>query len=305
MANNSNFTPYYIAETTFGTTPSPIDGVPDSWLPLPQSGFSLSLTRENVDSNNIKSGRYKAAPILGTATAGGEHNADLVYGDFDDYLEAVMCGTWSAGVLKAGETKRSFSVAGFQSDLGGTNKHTVFRGVSVNTMNLSCSVDSPATVGFGLIAKSEDNEDRSADTFASDSGNDVFDTYQGSIKIDNVASSIATEVSITLDNGMEPRKTVFTGTETGQPDLSVSELTGNLTVFFDDVTLRDKYLNSTNISLEFTLTNAQGSYTFLMPKVRLTGGTPDRSGSSDITLPLTFEAIKDDVEGTHLKITKV
>lgn len=299
MADGSNFTPYYVAETSFGVAPaSPV------YTPLPYSGFTLAQSREQIESSNIKAGRFASKPGLGGIQAGGDINCDLTYGDYDDFIEAAMGGTWTADVLKAGNLRRSFTIPGYHSDLEGVNKYRVFRGMNINTMNIAVTTDAIVTAAFGCIGKNENPEDLSAETFNQATSTGTFDSFSGSIKEGGSTIGIVTEINFTLDNGMERKPTIMTGTEATQPSQGISKLTGNLTVYFNSMALREKYLNSTESSIEFTISNANGSYTFLMPAVTYTGGNPDVSGPGAITLPLTFEANLDEVEGSHLVITR-
>ena len=304
MADGSNFTPYYIAETAFGVTPSPIDGTPLSWKPLSQNGFTLAQTRQSIEGTNIKSGRFASKPILGGVEHGGDVSTELPYGEYDDFIEAVLGGTWTANVLKAGAIRRSFSIAGFHSDLQGANQYRLHTGVNINTWNLTVSTDAVVTSTFGCIGKSESFSDLSADDFEAVGTANPFDSFSGSVKEGGVTKGIVTEISFTVDNGMERRPTIMTGTDASQPSIGLSKVTGNYTVYFESAAEYEKYLNSTDTSLEFTITNADGSYTFLMPNVRFTGGQPDVQGPGAITLPLSFEASYDATEDTNLKVTR-
>lgn len=305
MADGSNFTAYYIAESSFGVTPSPIDGAPLSWKPLSLNGFTIAQSRQAIEGTNIKSGRFSSKPVLGGIEHGGDISTELPHGEFDDFIEAALGGTWTTNVLKAGATRRSFSIAGHHSDLNGANKYRLHKGVNVNTWNLTVSTDAVVTSTFGCIGKSEEFTDLSTDSFDAVGTANPFDSFSGSVKENNVTLGIVTETSFTVDNGMERRPTIMTGTDASEPSIGLSKVTGNFTVYFESADLYEKYLNSTDTSIEFTITNADGSYTFLMADVRFTGGQPDIQGPGAITLPLSFEASYDAVEQTNLKVTRV
>jgi len=299
MADGSNFTPYYVAETSFGVTP-----LTPTFTPIPFSTFTLAESRDSIESANIKAGRFASKPVLGGTQVGGDINVDLTYGDFDPFIEAAMGGTWTADELKAGSLRRSFTIPGFQSDLVGAEKYRVFRGMNINTFSLSVTTDAIITAVFGCIGKEEKFEDLSGEVFNSASSAATFDSFSGSILEGGSSIGTVTEVSITLDNGMTRKPTIFTGKEAAEPSQGLSKVTGNLTVYFENKTLREKYLNSTDSSIEFTIANSQGSYTFTMPIVTYTSGQPDIQGPDAITLSMAFEATFDPSEGSHLIITR-
>lgn len=82
-----------LAETTFGTLATPAN-----MKIVRKSGESLELLRGRLVSPEILSNRQKSDVRLTQKSMGGDLDFPLIYGDFDDFLEATMGGTWTADI---------------------------------------------------------------------------------------------------------------------------------------------------------------------------------------------------------------
>ena len=105
IANGAQHSLAYVAETTYGTTPSS-----PSFTPLSHTGTSLAITKDGIESEKLRGDRQVEDFRHGNKSVSGDVNAELEYEAFDDILEAVMCGTWTTDVLKTGPTRRSFTI---------------------------------------------------------------------------------------------------------------------------------------------------------------------------------------------------
>lgn len=89
MANGSRHSMRYVAEAVYGTTPAtPI------MKPIRHTGTTLGLSKETLQSEEIRDDRQIADFRHGAYQVGGDINLELSYGSFDDMLEAVLLGTW-------------------------------------------------------------------------------------------------------------------------------------------------------------------------------------------------------------------
>jgi hypothetical protein len=71
-------------------------------------------------------------------------------------------------------------------------------------------------------------------------------------------------------------------------------VTGNITAYFDNDTLLNKFLNETESSLLMSVTDAAGNtFGAYLPKVKYTGGQPDISNEANSTLAMPFQALQD------------
>jgi hypothetical protein len=211
-------------------------------------------------------------------------------------------------VLKAGVLRRSFTLMRHFSDiLEAGNPFHLFKGVEFNTINLSISPDSIITGSFGVLGR-EPLVAGTAPTGAilgNPTTTRVFDSFTGEIKEGGATIAIVTEISLTLENGLEPRFVVFDDL-TRRPSIGRSNCTGQATVFFEDSTMLEKFLDETISSLEFSCVDEEGNlYWFRFPHIKYTGGQPDTSGQGSITLSMPFQAIYDEDLRTQLVIERV
>ena len=199
FANGAQHSLHYIAETTYGTTPST-----PAFKPIPHTGTSLAVSKDAVESEKLRGDRMVEDFRHGNKTVGGDISCELEYEAFDDLLEAVCCGTWALDVLKAGTTRRSFTVQRKFGDLSTPEFHT-YKGCEFNTLSVSVSPNAMVTTTFGIVGKdlSLGTSAITGSTFAADVGNSPFDSFTGSIT--EGGSSIATVTSCLLYTSPSPR----------------------------------------------------------------------------------------------------
>jgi len=89
----------YIEEVTFGTTP----GTPTMKEVL-RTGGSLDGKTDTVTSKAVRSDRMVQGFFRTGQHAEGSMEVELAYGQFDDLLEAALCGDWSTAVAISGTT---------------------------------------------------------------------------------------------------------------------------------------------------------------------------------------------------------
>jgi hypothetical protein len=84
-----------------------------------------------------------------------------------------------------------------------------------------------------------------------------------------------------------------------------ANLTGNLSIFFENATLANKFLDETESALIFTLTDLKGnSYRFTIPRIKYTGATKSITENNTV-LDFPFQALADSTTSTCLIIDRV
>lgn len=300
MADSNRHALSYIAESTYGTTPAT-----PTLQQLRNTGCTLAITKDAVLSDEARSDRQIAELRHGNRQCGGEISGELSYGTYDDLLEAVLGGTWTSDVLKAGTTRRSFSMLRDFQDLATKGNH-LFTGCEINTWSLALSAGQIITNSFGVIGQDLAISDSAPAGSSVDpvTTTNVFDTFTGVIKENSSTIAVVTEISLTLDNGLSPLF-VIGSDKTILPSIDKCNLNGNLTAYFEDATLLEKFLDETASDIEITLIDPAGnSYVFLLPNIKYTGGQPDTAASGPITLSMPFQALYDATEATNIKITR-
>ena len=123
----------YIAEVTYGTTPAT-----PAFQVINPTSHSIGLEKETFQSETIRSDRQLNDFRHGVRQASGDIGIEFRDASWDDLLQAVMMGTWSTDVLKAGTTRRSFTIERFFSDV---TRYRRAVGCEFNSFSLEC----PAT----------------------------------------------------------------------------------------------------------------------------------------------------------------
>ena len=300
IANGAQHSLHYIAESTYGTTPST-----PTWTPFPHTAVSLALSKDAIESEKLRGDRQVEDFRHGNKTVGGDVSAELEYGAFDDILEAVMCGTWSANVLKSGSTRRSFTLERKFADLAVPEFHR-YTGVEFNTLSLSIAPNAMVTATFGVVGKdiALATAEIGSSTYSADVGNTPFDSFTGSITEGGGAIATVTALDITVENGLEPLFSVGSQT-TNRPSIGKSRVTGSLTTYFESKTLYEKFINETSSEIVCTLTDVAGKdYLLDIPNIKYNTGQPDVSGEGAVTVSMDFVALYNSSDASQFVITR-
>jgi len=299
IATGSRHNLSYVLETTFGTTPTN-----PSFTPIRHTGTTLGLSKDSIESEELREDRQVAHYRHGNKSVTGDVNFELSYGGLDDLLQATLCGTWATNVLLAGTTRRSFTVERHHQDIGKFLRST---GCQFNTMSLSVAPNSMVTGSFGVIGSgfSSSGTALTNATYSAETTTAPFDSFTGAITEGGSAIAIITALELNIDNGMEALY-VLGSSDTLLPSIGKSMVTGSVTAYFENTTLMDKFVNETTSALQFTLTDAAGNdYIFLLPKVKYNSGNPEVSGPGAITLTLDFVSLFNSASDKQIKITRV
>lgn len=294
-----------IKEVTYGVTPAT-----PTLTPIRHVSTTLGLTKETFETNEIRSDRAFTDMRHGNKQVGGDIVTELSYGGaFDDLLEAALGGTWatdtpSAGIdeLKFGVALGSFTIRRRFTDIA---TQQVFTGVKMSGFTLSAQINAPVTLTFSTLGKSMGTTDLSGESIADVTTTSPFSGLDvGSINEGGSVIALILGVEMALVNGLEP--TFVLGSDTSDvPTQGRSKITGTITARFEDQVLLDKFVNETESSLDFVLTDLDGNtYKFDLPRIKYTGGQPDVSGEGAIILSLPFAALHDSTDATNLIIQR-
>ena len=298
IATGSRHNMAYVVESTFGTTPStPV------FTPIRHTGTTIGLSKDSIESEELREDRQIANYRHGNKSVAGDINFELSYGSFDDILQAVLCGTWNTDVLKAGTTRRSYTIERHHQDIG---KYLRSTGCNFNTMSLSVAPNSMVTGSFGVIGKgfSVASVAVTGATYNTESVTAPFDSFSGSITEGGSSIAVVTSLELNIENGMEALY-VIGSSDTLQPSIGKSMVNGSITAYFEDSTLIDKFINETSSSLSFTLTDAAGNdYLFELPNVKYNSGNPEVGGAGAVTVSLDFVALYDSGDASQIVITR-
>lgn len=214
--------------------------------------------------------------------------------------------------IQNGTEFRSFTIEKEFTDL--TTTFSVFRGMAVDTINLTIGADEILNGTFGFIGKDEQSPRPTATV--GDGTNDAAASNDVMNGVDHVTSVLEgsaydTELPITaftlaLANSLRARLQVGT---LGAVSLGTGTVgvTGTIQSFFETQDQMNKYLAATATALAFIFTDsAANRYVLDMPRMRFTSGATVAAGQNqDILADLGYTAYRDVATDQTIRLTRI
>jgi hypothetical protein len=212
-------------------------------------------------------------------------------------LQTGVVSTSATGrTLTNGTTKTSYFV---ETDFGGITAVKYQTGQRVNTMNLTAAAQQIITGAFEFVGKRGFTASTTvASSVVTSAGTNTPMTAASNVPTilsdDAVLSTSVNSFSVDLNNNMAPRPTVGSKFSSEPVDGGL-DVTGNLNVYFDQISFYDKLIEHTSFSLDYMFRDADGNAMIVsLPEIKATGGDPVAGGKDeDVFLSLDFQAIKD------------
>jgi hypothetical protein len=294
----------YVAESAWGTTPA----TPTGQI-VRMTGVTPTQDKGTTKSQELSSSR-EDADIIQVSARGGltvpfEASYDI---QFEDWLQALLGGTWASNELKVGTTRRSFTM---QRKLTDSGLFQLFTGAVPSKITLGTSIGNIVGGSAEFVSKfpsmSGTEVFTNATPYTAAGTNPVFDPI-ASIQLlqEGGAGAIAgaTEFSIELMNGivsldqlasLDPLE-ILAGGFSAQ---------GSFSCYLADSTYWAKFAAHTTTSLVMTLGGAASKkYSFSFAKVKLSKvDLPNQGKNNAMIQKYTWEAFKDATD-TTTKITR-
>lgn len=303
MASGSMHGLSTIVEVTRGTTPAT-----PAMEAFRHTSCTLNQTCDFFQSTELRSDRQITDTIAGAYRVGGDVGFELSYGSFDTYLEALLGGTWNTNVLKAGTTRRDFTVERKFADIAEADgRYWRFRGCEFSKMTLSVKPNAKVDGTFTLVGKdlAIDTAIITGETYTAASTTTPFNSFTGTLTEGGTTIAIVTELSMSLDNGIAPIYVVGARPSV-TPDIGRSNLTGSMSCQFVNDDLYAKFIAQTESAIVLTLTDpANNSLSFDIPRIKYTGSTIDVANEGTITQSLQWQALyASDAHASNIVITR-
>lgn len=225
-------------------------------------------------------------------------------------VEAAASRTVSSqrAILKAGTTRRSFTAERYFADILTANKpYHRFTGVEFNTMAMEVRANAMATATFGVVGQggTVNTAIVVGATVAAPTTTSPVDGFSGTLNEGGIPVAVVTAITLNLNNALEPRFVVGSK-NTILPSTGRSNCTAQVTAYFEDSSLLEKFLNETESSLDFTMPDTAGNILKVtLPRIKYTGGQPDVSGEGPITLSMPLQALLNSGTGTNIQIERI
>lgn len=289
----------FVKEVTYGVTPST-----PSMILLPINTHSIDLKKSIVQSGEIRPDRQVATSRHGNKSVAGDIVCELRADDYDPLLEAVMFGAFSSNVLKLGTTFSSYTFEDGQADIA---QYRPFSGCGISTLELDIKPDAMVMATFGVVGKtgatiSATPLDASPDPVTA---NKPFDSFAATVTEGGVSIAKVTSLKLKIENSLSPTF-VIGSSSTPQLEYGRGKVSGELTAYYEDAALLNKFINETDTSLSFSLTDgtALNTYTFAMGTVKFNGGDVPLANEQSRMITIPFEALYNVAAATTLSITK-
>lgn len=201
---------------------------------------------------------------------------------------------------QTGHTDLSYSIEHFHSDI---TQSELFTGCKVAKISLGLPPTGMATIGFEFMGK--DMTPAQAQYYTSPSavtttGN--LSAVNGVVRLNDATVAILTGLSLTIDSPFTGDPVVGSNTV---PTLFPGKVgvSGQATVYFADETLRDVFVDETEVSLylAFTADNTAASdfVAFSLPRIKL-GGASKNDGQGGLVQTMPFKALFNSSGGTGI-----
>lgn len=299
-ARGSNSRVTTLNETVYGTTPAIIAG--DSAI-VPVISNNVNLTKALFDDPSIYPDSQKRFTRHGNKGISGDISVVYTVSNFDPWLESLMQDTWTANVLKFGTTKKSFTIERGFLDI---TQYAIYTGMTVDSFSLEVNTDGVIQSTFSFIGQSMTLVQTAQDSAPTASTSaEPFVHLDGIFKENDVSAGCTLlGISMNVSKGLD-QLYCLGNDEIKEPAVSMIEVSGTATFFFDDNAMLDKFINETESSLEFTLDDGSANtHTFLLPKVKYNSANIDQSDAGNIPIEMEFTCLYDVAEASTLVITR-
>ena len=210
--------------------------------------------------------------------------------------------------LKAGTVRRSFTVERYFGDILTADKpYHRFTGVEFNTLALAISANAMITGTFGVLGQNMTTATGiiAGATYATPTTTSPLDSFTGTLNEAGTPIAVITEIQLNLENGLEARFVVGSKASI-RPSIGRSNCSGQITAYFENSLLLDKFINETESSIVFELPDGAGNkYVVTLPRIKYNGGQPDVEGEGPITLSMPFQALLDATTQTNIQSERV
>lgn len=302
MVDSSQTRLAYIAESTYGTTPST-----PTLLEQRFTSEDLNANFQNITSDEIRDDRNVSDLVQVGSNAGGPVNFELSYASFDAWLESLMFSTWSTNVLKNGNTQKSFTLEK-TFEAGATDQYHRFTGAVVNSMSLAIQAQQIVTGSFDFLAKGSSSAQAAiaGSSYTATNTNPVISAASNfaALAITGVTGPELTALNLNVTNNLRQQQ-VIGSTEARGLGTGRFEVTGDLTAYFENEELYELFLAGSAADLTFELGGASTSkYEFVIGNLKFETGKVVAGGNDqDVLAQMTFRGLFDGTDNT-LQITR-
>jgi hypothetical protein len=300
-------------EAALGGTWATVTGTATATITTNQAGRTYTRATGSFITDGFLPGDYVSWTGLVQSASNGRHTIASVTATIMTVVESIGANETSvAGCacshpgrrLLVGTTLRTFTVERRWSDI---TQFQPFTGVAVNNVSLSITPENIVSGSYDLIGMnfgalsgtSLDATPTAASTVA------PYDGFVGALHEGNAVLGLITSFTLQVNNGRALQPVLFTS---GSPDVynGIAEVTGSVSVLFQDATMLNKFINETQSSLNLRMDDLAGVefMRVYIPSLIYTGGESDPPQNGPAVLNMPFQANPDATTGTNLLLQR-
>lgn len=265
---------------------------------------------------NVQIGQWIKVDGFTTAANNGYHRVIDKASNSDIEVASTLADeasgddiTITGSMIRNGTTKKSFTLQKYLADAT-TPTWLNFNGALINSLSLNVQTGQIVTGVFNVMAlgTSVATSAIAGQTVNQASANDVMNAVGNVVGItfDDVASTLFFQnLTAQITNNVRAQDAVGSLPHVGLVH-GRFEVTGGLTLYFENPTMYQKYLAATAFSVSFRLQDADGNaYVITYPKVKFETAPLNAGGrDQDMLLNATYRAIYDPVTNCTMQIDK-
>lgn len=295
------------SETSFGVLPTT-----PSFATLPVRSHNLNLVKDRVQGQDILSDRMQDIDRHGNRRSEGSIEVDMRRGDYDRLLESAFFNTFNTSDhLTIGTTPQFFALEDASLDI---TQFRQFSGNLVNTATFNIANGQNVQATFDVAGKNMVQAQSSiSGTPTAAQGYEPFDSFNGTLLEGGTGTGdaicIVSALQFSISNEVTPAYVILCegNTDTAaQMQFGMATVEGTMTVYYEDETLINKFLNETESELTVTVDDPTGAngYTFYFPRVKYNGASVPLANPQSRFIELPFVALKDSSAGYNLRLTR-
>ena len=299
----------YITEVVENT--SPITG---SMIPAAIVSEALKYNRSKTASASINPHGQVDSLIRGTSSATGPVVHELRYGEFDEFFESVFRKAWATDVLLIGTVDKSFTFErGFP--LITTPAFELFSGCKADGFNMSVPSDSrKVDLTFNWFGHEEATPVPTSDWETANAGvsaganpaDGLAPMFMscGLLLQDSVAIATVTGFTLDLSKGLNAIDTVDCDAPSSIVSSQLFSVGGTLDMVFTSMDTHNDFLQDTEFTLEFTLTDGTSTYLFEMDACEFSDSANPITGPNQVNRNLAYIAKYDTGLTSTIRLTR-
>lgn len=264
---------------------------------LRNTGSTLQFNATSEQSNEIRADRNVTDIIRTQSSVSGDINFELSYATYDDFIAAVLSSAGTApGTLTNGTTKKYFTFER-KFETGATDAYEQFMSNEIDTMSLNFAASQIVTGSMSMIGINATQSTTSIDVsgYTAANTNRVYNAVSMVTTVLEGGVEFKSNVqSLTMDFANNKRESRAIGSEApsciGDGQFVV---TGQLTAYFKDNTVYQKFLDQTVTSLQIELEDDAGNTINInMPSIIYSNVAREITGNNeDVLVVLDYQAV--------------